>query len=820
MKYTLAELTKIVGGDLIGSGDLEMTQVLLDSRKIYLPQKSVFVAIKSTKRNGHDFVLDAYHLGLRYFLLSEKVEELSKLPKVHIIYVQNTLKALQQLASYHRAQFSYPVIGITGSNGKTIIKEWLYQLLKDSFNIVRSPKSYNSQIGVPLSIFLMTKEHDLAIFEAGISQKEEMEMLGSMIQPNIGIFANLGSAHDEFFKNRMEKATEKSKLFHPDTFLIYAKDFPEIAEVFKHKSPKKQIVWSAKKTADFQISRIQKQENHTLIQAIYQNDFIDIEIPFTDDASIENAIHCWITCLHLSIPHLNIKQKMQQLTPVAMRLEIKEGIKDCLLINDFYNSDWVSIEIALDFLKRQKGDRAYTVILSDIQQSGENDLELYTKLARLLDQKGVSRLIGIGPMLFAYQHLFKLSGLFFENTKNFVHQISALEFKSENILIKGARDFEFEQISKLLQKKVHNTIMEINLSSLETNLNYFKSLIHPKTKVMVMVKALAYGSGVFEIANLMQFLKVDYLAVAFVDEGIALRQNGISLPILVLNPEMQSYDLMLEHDLEPEIYNLASLNNFIDLVNAKKTTQKYKIHVKIDTGMHRLGFDIDTLKSAVKLLRFQHKIHIQSVFSHLAASDNTDFKDFTLQQINLFNQACSYIQDELNVDFIKHILNSSGISAYPEAQQDMVRLGIGLYGISAYAIHQGKLTVVSELFSTISQIKQLKAGDSVGYSRNEILSQDTTIATIPIGYADGVPRALGNRKGHFLVKGKKAPIVGNVCMDMLMLDVTGLQTKEGDTVEVFGKNNPVNVLANQANTIVYEIFTGISPRVKRVYFQE
>jgi alanine racemase len=821
MQYTFEQIVQITQANFTGNIHATVGNFTVDSRKITPLNITdlVFVALVTPKRNGHTFIPEAYQKGVRNFLVSEPVEFLSY-KDVNIILVNNTLTALQQIAQFHRKQFSYPVIGITGSNGKTVVKEWLYHLLKDDFNIVRSPKSYNSQIGVPLSVLQMDKHHNLAIFEAGISQPNEMQILGKIIRPDMGIFVNIGSAHNENFNSIEEKVHEKNELFTSDTFVIYNKDYTSIDEVFKQHPESKKLVWSTKKSATFQISRIQKKSNITQIQAIYKNDFISIEIPFIDDASIENAIHCWVTLLYMGMPMNKIQQKMLTLTPIAMRLEVKEGVNNCLIINDSYNSDWASLEIALDFLTRQSNLKKNTLILSDLQQTGEQPEVLYRNVATLVKNKNIHQFFGVGEDLQKHQNFFDVACHFFSSTAQLLSYLQQHSFDSENILIKGSRSFEFEKISKFLQKKVHSTVLEINLNALEHNLNYYKSLLLPKTKIMVMVKALSYGSGTYEVANLLQFHKVDYLGVAFVDEGILLREAGITLPIMVMNPEPQGYDAMLEYDLEPEIYNWRSLQNIIQCLQKNNAKKSVSIHIKLDTGMHRLGFEPHEMAQLIQILQKNPQLKIASVFSHLATSDESSLSDFTLQQINLFKNLSGQLENALQKTFIKHILNSSGISEFTDAQMDMVRLGIGLYGVSPNPTHQKNLEVVSELFTSISQIKHVPKGDSVGYSRREIAAKDLKIATVPIGYADGLSRLMSNRVGHMLVNGKKAPIVGNICMDMTMLDITEIDAQEGDSVEVFGKNIPVQTLANWAQTISYEIFTSISPRVKRVYFQE
>lgn len=821
MQYKLSTISSVINGDLIGDSDLIVKFFSIDSRKVSNAEFTLFFALEGEKRDGHLYIGEAYLKGVKCFVVNKnKLKEFQlKYSDANFCAVDNTLRALQDLAAYHRSTFNFPVIGITGSNGKTIVKEWLYILLKDDFNIVRSPKSYNSQIGVPLSILLADQSNNLGIFEAGISMPNEMENLWKIIRPDIGVFTNIGSAHNENFIDNKQKADEKIKLFKNHSFLIYHKDYQEI-DLLVNQYKINSFTWSNKKKSDFQISQIKKGESQTHIQAIYNNDFIDIDIPFIDDASIENAINCWLVLIHLNIKQEVIKYRMMQLLPIAMRLEVKEGINNCILINDYYNSDFVSIQIALDFLKLQLKNSTNTLILSDVQQTGMNPSEYYKLVNELIIGKGITKLIGIGDDLYNNQNIFSLPSKFYKTTNDFISSGDYNSFIQENILIKGSRVFEFEKISRVLQKKIHKTVMEINLNALENNLNHYKNLIKPTTKVMVMVKALAYGSGLNEISNFLQFHKVDYLGVAFVDEGIQLREAGVNLPIIVMNPEPQGYQQMIHHKLEPEIFSFRIYREFISELNSSNVNDPYPIHIKIDTGMHRLGFEIEELDELLDEIKLNSKMKVQSVFSHLATSDEPENDIFTKKQISIFNDASALVESKIGYKVIKHILNSAGIAAYGFAQFDMVRLGIGLYGVSPFKEHQDALEVVSELKTTISQIKQLNAGDAVGYGRKEVVTKPMKSATVPIGYADGLPRLIGNRKGYLIVNGYKAPIIGNVCMDMTMIDVTDIDAKEGDDVEVFGKSLPVGLIAQWAQTIPYEIFTSISPRVKRVYFQD
>lgn len=824
--YTTEKISELISGKLFFQAPSLNTveDILTDSRKIVHPESSVFFALKGDRHDGHKFILPLVESGVFNFVISQW-DDKYKSTKANFILVEDTLSALQKLAAFHRQQFDLPVIGITGSNGKTIVKEWLFQLMRPDKSIVRSPKSYNSQVGVPLSVWQINEEHELAIIEAGISMPGEMKKLGEIIQPTQGLFTNIGHAHDENFKSLSQKVVEKLQLFSKVKTLIYCKDYLEI-----HKAVTEENIlsketslfsWSRKLKADLQIGRIAKDTNETKIQGIYKNSFIDIVIPFTDEASVENSIHCWATMLSMGYEHAVIAERMHYLSPVAMRLEMKEGVNGCSVINDSYNSDIGSLTIALDFLNQQKQHEKRTVILSDILQTGRSESDLYHEVAELLVAKKIDRIIGIGEAINRQQKLFLIPGKYFKNTDDFLKNYSRADFHEEAILLKGARPFGFEKISHALQQKAHETILEVNLNALVHNLNYFRSRIKPNTKIMVMVKAFSYGSGTYEIANTLQFHHVDYLAVAYSDEGVELRKAGITLPILVMNPEVQSFESMIQYKLEPEIYNFRLLNQLHDVL--KKHTDpsfRFPIHVKIDTGMHRLGFEEGEMAELIARLKNIRQLHVASVFSHLAASDEADHDGFTKKQIEQFNQMSDLLKAAFDYPVMKHILNSAGIIRFHEAQYDMVRLGIGLYGFSPTQHEQQHLENVATLKTSISQIKTVAAGDSIGYSRKGQLKHDAQIATVAIGYADGLSRRMGNGVGKMLVNGKKVPIVGNVCMDMCMLDVTNITAKEGDEVIVFGNELSLTEMAKVLGTIPYEVLVNVSQRVKRVYFYE
>ncbi len=800
-----------------------VTELAIDSRKIVVSSQALFFAIAGERHDGHRFIAEVYAKGVRAFVVNSTYAA-NQFPDAVFFSVDDTLIALQQVAATKRNASNIPVVGITGSNGKTIVKEWLYQLLSPDVNIVRSPKSYNSQVGVPLSVWKLGPEHGLALFEAGISEPGEMIRLERIIRPTIGILTNLGHAHDENFTSLKQKAHEKLDLFqHCDT-LIYCKDYLIIEEELAHyvfvKRPR-MFTWSRKSSADLQVGRIEKHDGQTSIQAIFQHRFIRIAIPFTDEASIENAIHCWALLLLSGRSDAQIAERMLLLTPVAMRLELKQGLNNCSVINDTYNSDLQSISIALDFLEQQHQHPKRTLILSDILQTGRTDNELYAEVAALLRQKQVHRIIGIGPHISAQAALFQSDASFYPNTAAFLSNLPNLTFQDEAILLKGARTFGFEAIGQVLQQKTHQTVLEIDLGAIVHNLNLIRSLLKPETKLMAMVKASGYGSGSFEIARVLQFHRVHYLAVAYADEGIELRKAGITLPIMVMSPEEHTFDAMIRYDLEPEIYSMRALRALESVLGrGGMPTKPVRVHVKLNTGMNRLGFHERDLNELCVRLSNNRGIEVASIFSHLAASDSPKEDAFTRQQITALDRMSSIIMQHLGKTVPRHICNSFGILRFPEAQFDMVRLGIGLYGVAPDSPISHLLRNVSTLKSTITQLHHLQAGDTVGYGRLEHVLAPMVTATIPVGYADGLSRKHGNRKGHILVNGEPAPIIGSVCMDMIMVDVTDIPCNEGDEVIIFGEGYPIEEFARNAETISYEILTGISSRVKRVYFQE
>jgi alanine racemase len=827
-----SELKDIIKGTIISQAtDCEIDRILLDSRRITHAEHSVFIPLVTERRDAHQFLPEVYQSGIRIFIVSVDID--SKLyPDAWIIKVANTLQALQNIVAFHRAQYDIPVVGITGSNGKTVVKEWLYQLLETNYKIIRSPKSYNSQIGVPLSVWKMKPEHEMAIFEAGISMAGEMENLEKIIKPTIGIFTNIGESHNEGFMNYRHKINEKLNLFKSCQTLIYNKDYYDLqdailqfANQLKSNTGKELqlLTWSKKSEAVLQITSTEKHIHDTLIKATYEEKDIQITIPFIDDASIENAIHCWLLLLHLRISNEEIASRMSKLTHIAMRLELIKGMNNCTLINDSYNSDVSSFSIALDLLAQQNQHENKTVILSDIVQSGR-DSDLYEEVAELLKQKNIKRFIGIGDALIRNKNTFSanrnLEAIFYKTTLDFLHEVDTTSFANESILIKGARKFEFEKIAKRLEERVHQTMMEVNLNALVNNLKVYHSLLKKSTKVMAMVKAFSYGNGSYEVANKLQFEGIDYLAVAYPDEGIFLRKNRIDLPIMVMNTDDYSYRLLIDWKLEAEVYSLHSLQQMLEAAQLAEVVD-YPIHIKLDTGMHRLGFSEEDIEELIDVLSQHKELKVVSVFSHLSGSDEQELDEFTNHQATLFRRMSEKLNKALGYSFLRHLCNSTGIVRHPDLHFDMVRLGLGLYGVDASDKLKDKLKNVSRLKTIISQIKNVPMNETVGYSRKGILKRDTKIGTVCIGYADGISRNLGNGIGKMYVNGHLAPIVGNVCMDMCMLDITDVpDVKEGDVVVVFGEELSVKTLADWANTIPYEILTSISERVKRIYFEE
>ncbi len=815
MTLTIKNIGQILHAKWFGNNpDGTIDNISIDSRSLQNGHQTLFFTLVGPNNDAHNYISALIEKGVQNFVVTYIPKESEG--KANFLVVKNTLEALQQFASHHRNLFNFPIIGLTGSNGKTIVKEWLNFLLSPEYNIVRSPKSYNSQVGVPLSVLAINEKHNLGIFEAGISKVNEMEKLEFIIKPSIGILTNIGSAHDEGFPNIGEKITEKLKLFKHSEVIIYQKN--EIVDTVLSKTRKcsgKTFNWSfTDKNADVFIEK-----NNDLLQiAVKNKEIFELKIPFQDDASVENAISCLMVLLYFGYDQETIANRIEQLFPVEMRLKVKNGINNSTIIDDSYSSDFQSLKMALDFLENQKQHEKKTIILSDIFESGLTNEELYSKVSQLIISNKISRVVAIGKTISAFKNNFP-NCLTFENTEDFIENLTILKFENETILIKGARHFQFEKIVAALEEKTHETVLEINLNAISHNLNFFKSKLKPGTKIMVMVKAFGYGSGGFEIAKLLEHHKVDYLGVAFADEGISLKNSGIQLPIMVLNPETTSFSAIIQHQLEPEIYSLKGLNAFLKIAE-QKNLKGFPIHIKLDTGMHRLGFEEDNLDELISTLKENKFVTVKSILSHMATSDTLEHQKFAQSQINLFEKLSSKLMNELQINPIRHILNTSGISNFSQGQFDMVRLGIGLYGVSNDAEEQKYLENVGALKSVISQIRTIQVGESVGYGRRFIAERPSKIATIPIGYADGISRQWGNGLGFVTINNQKATIIGSICMDMLMVDVTEIRCKEGDAVMIFGESPTVTFMAKQLHTIPYEILTSISQRVKRVFYRE
>ena len=842
--------------------------LLNDSRQLSSPQRSIFFAIRGLHHDGHQFLDDLYRKGVREFVVEKKaitpslLREMERMKEAKIWEVDDSILAMQEIAKSHREQFEIPVIAITGSNGKTIVKEWLSALLSNRFKVVKSPKSYNSQIGVPLSVWQINDSHNLGIFEVGVSRPNEMLNLEKVVQPEIGIFTNIGTAHNEFFEDNLQKIREKLLLFIEAKQLIYCADYVDIDRIVQqefilqnpdcqliswgqcstddkrstgifpvHLSPAHEEDYCAtEKTAkDCRATFIETQwkteSQNTKVTLRFPDKIEVFDVPFTDDASIENAIHCIITLWHLGYNSVEIQARLQILRPVSMRLELKQGINQNYLIDDTYNNDLAGLTIALNFLTQQKQRTRKVLILSDLLETGIPKRELYHQIAHLIKQRNLSEFIGIGEVIFKNRNLFsfqeKHSGTkthFFKKSQDFFESELLKSFKDSVILIKGARRFGFEQIVNRLVQKTHGTVLEINLDAVTHNLNYFRDKVGQHTKIMVMVKAFAYGSGSTEVANLLQFHGVDYLAVAYTDEGVSLRQNGIYLPIMVMNPSPNDFEQLITYSLEPEIYSLNILKQFSEYIDNQKISSK--IHLKLDTGMHRLGFEPEHIEELILMLKSNPNLWVSTIFSHLAAADESKFDDFTKSQVAQFTDMANQISEAIGYVPSRHLANSAGIARFPEARLDMVRLGVGMYGVAAKSEDQENLLTVGTLKTVISQIKHVKSSETVGYGRKGVLERDTKTATIAIGYADGFDRRFSGGIGEVLIQGQRCKVVGNVCMDMTMVDITDVpHVQEGDEVIIFGNDLTIMELAKKINTIPYEILTSVSERVKRVFYQ-
>ncbi|MBV6643977.1 MAG: bifunctional UDP-N-acetylmuramoyl-tripeptide:D-alanyl-D-alanine ligase/alanine racemase [Cyclobacteriaceae bacterium] len=796
-------LKEILSGQLLTGAKHSFEYLSTDSRLVRVPAKTLFFAIRGANRDGHDYINDAYEKGIRQFIIDRSVD-IQSFPGADVFQVKSSVVALQEIAAHHRQAFQYPVIAITGSNGKTTVKEWLGTLLTQKRHVVKSPGSYNSQIGVPLSVWEMNIHHEIGIFEAGISTTGEMHQLAQVIRPDIGIFTNIGPAHDQGFENRKQKAIEKSALFGGCKQVICRAEHKTVVQTLEKSNPSEIIRWSTQdQDADFYY---QIDSNHCL--ASFQCKTAKFILPSAFQSSVENILHAITAAILLGLRQEEIQRGLDMIQPLDMRLTLKSGINQCQLVDDSYNNDLQGLSVALDFLRSQSGNTSKTVIVSDFLQTGETEQVLYQKFDEMLVHSKIDRLIGVGAFISKYS--FAVPNQSFPDTDSLLKNLP--EFYKETILIKGARNFEFEKVVAALEEKQHRTILEVNFQALIRNLNQYKSLIESNTRIMVMVKAFGYGGGSREIANLLQFHNIDYLGVAYADEAIELRNAGIKLPIMIMNPPVSTFKTLERYNLEPEIFNIAGLRELLSL------QIEVPIHLKIESGMNRLGFREQELDELVSLVNSASKLKIASIFTHFSSADDPGEDQFTRKQADLFDRCYDKIAGAIGYQPIKHAVNSVGIIRWPKYHFDMVRLGIGLYGFDSSS--QRLLDPISSLKTHISQIKQVKKGESIGYSRSGKAQRDMELAVIPIGYADGYLRVFGNGQGKVNLHEQLVPTIGNICMDMTMIDVTGQEAKEGDLVEVFGHSPSIQDLAGWAETIPYEILTSISHRVKRVYISE
>ena len=863
----------LIGARRIGEAEANISWLLTDSRSLCFPEETLFFALRSGRNDGHNYIHELYRRGVRNFVVERGYFRLAAdtastgaasgigavsgieadgFAGANFLEVVSPLEALQRLAERHRDEFDVPIVGITGSNGKTMVKEWLYQLLSPQKVVTRSPKSYNSQIGVPLSVWLLNEQTEVGLFEAGISQPGEMQALRDIIQPSIGILTSLGAAHQENFRSMDEKCQEKLSLFHDAKLVAYNSDDNVVSRCMRKSGYRgEKLSWSKEDPqAAMFIKKVERRDTVSTLYYIYKGNEATYHLPFIDDASVECSIAAAIVALYLGVTSEELDVRMSQLEPVAMRLEVKEGQHGCTLINDSYNSDINSLDIALDFMSRRpdQDGKSRTLILSDIYQSGMMPDELYHRVMELAVKRGVTKFIGIGKEikralaaegskieggkagggLAGGGLAAKLPGMvagdegigafLFEDVREFLMSEVFKGLRNEVVLIKGARDFGFDHISEMLEQKVHETILEVNLNAVVENLNHFRSYMKPDTKMICMVKADAYGAGAIEVSKTLQDHRVDYLAVAVADEGVTLRKNGITSNIMIMNPEMTAFKTMFDYDLEPEVYSFRLMDALIKAAEKEGITN-YPVHIKLDTGMHRLGFDpVNDINEVISRLKHQNAIIPRSVFSHFVGSDSDDFDAFSAHQFELFDTASKKLQSAFDHKILRHIDNSAGIEHFPERQLDACRLGLGLYGVDSRDNHI--INTVSTLKTTILQLRHVPKEETVGYSRKGVLTRDSVIAAIPIGYADGLNRHLGRGKGYCLVNGQKAPYVGNICMDVALIDVTDIPCNEGDTVEIFGEHLPVTVLSDILDTIPYEVLTGVSNRVKKVYYQD
>ena len=815
MNYTTKEIAEITQSQIIGDKNLQIHHIAFDSRNIYSTLKTAFIAINTPKNSGEKYIAQAIEKGIK-IIISENFY--SEYEGITWIIVENSVKFLQDLAHYHIENQPIKTIGITGSNGKTIVKEWLYQCLWNEFPTVKSPKSFNSQIGLPISLLQTSEKHQVGIFEVGISKPQEMKTLEEIFSPKIGILTHIGTAHSSNFENELQLIKEKLILFKNSEIIIYNGDNEQVCKEIKTQySDKKLISFGLKTHNDVKIICDYKDRNQEILVQ-YFSEKLSFPANQRDEATLTNALAVICILKEFGFTNEKIVEKINNLKAVEMRLESVNGVRNNLIINDSFNLDLDSLIIAYQFINQYNRDEK-TLVLSDIFDVKNDDVSLYHKVAEITNQQNFKQIFLVGNQISRFQEKFNAKTYTFSTTKELLESQQLNSIENQLILLKGARIFEFEKIKSHLELQKHDTVLEINLNAILHNINVHKSLLKPETKMCAMVKAYSYGLGGYEIAEFLQHHHIDYLGVAYADEGVDLRKNGITTPILVMNPEQGSYDVIIDYNLEPEIYSLRVLELFANQLQLKGIQQKYPIHIKVETGMHRLGFKEHEIDELVENLK-KYNVKVASIFSHLSSADVPEEDDYTMEQIHTFQRVSSKISEALGYQPIRHILNTAGITYYSDYQFEMVRIGIGMVGISANPKVKKQLQSAVTFKTVISQISEVKQGDSIGYNRKYKAEKDTRIATIPVGYADGIPRLIGNKKGFVGIHNQKVSIVGNICMDMLMVDLQNIKAKEGDEVIIFNGNPTLEEFSGYCQTIPYEVLTSISRRVKRIYIKD
>ena len=814
MNYTTKQIAEITGSQIIGDGSLHVKNIAYDSRTLFSVSDSAFLAINTTKNSGEKYIQSAIEKGID-IIISEHHHP--QYDNITWIIVDNSMKFLQKIAKFHLEEFNLKTIGITGSNGKTIVKEWLYQSLFHDYATVKSPKSFNSQLGLPLSLLEINKKHQLGIFEVGISKPNEMSILTDIFSPQIGILTHIGSAHSSNFHSEEELIAEKIYLFKNSEIIIYNGDNELVVnKINAGYSSKKLISFGFKKENNVSIINDWKDKSQEVLIKHFNEEF-SVPVYQRDEATISNVL-CVISVLkEFGFDHARIVEKLNVLKSIEMRLESVNGVRNNLIINDSFNLDLDSLKIAFQNIKEyNKPQKA--LILTDFVE-GKNADQLYQEVAALTNEQKFNSVFLIGNEITKFERVFEAATFTFNNTTELIDNVAINQIENHLILLKGARKFEIEKVKSYLELQKHDTVLEVNLNSILHNINVHRALLKPETKMMAMVKAYSYGLGGYEIAEFLQHHHIDYLGVAYADEGVDLRKSGITTPIMVMNPEQHSYNIIIDYNLEPEIYSFRVLELFNEKLNQKGIQQRYPLHIKLETGMHRLGFKKHELGDLIKKLNSMN-VKVQSIFSHLSSSDDEGEKEYTLQQIHIFNENSLKLMAGLNNQPIRHILNTSGIVNFSAYQFDMVRIGIGMVGVSANVEIKKRLKSAVTFKTVISQISAVKEGESVGYNRKFKATQNTNIATIPVGYADGIPRLVGNNVGFVGIRKNLFPIVGNVCMDMMMIDLGDFLAKEGEEVIIFNSNPSLEDFAAYCKTISYEVLTSISRRVKRIYIKD